>query len=88
MPKIYPNFSGNTKDLWWFVPILKAERLVLNSMQRITYCHKTSSYVKLLEGTNTKIGYLETTPGFRVAEKWAAETSEGKITACFLCNMT
>jgi nicotinate-nucleotide pyrophosphorylase (carboxylating) len=36
--------------------ILKAERMVLNSMQRMSaIATKTHSFVKLLEGTNTKI---------------------------------
>jgi len=36
--------------------ILKAERMVLNSMQRMSaIATKTNKYVKLLEGTNTKI---------------------------------
>jgi hypothetical protein len=35
--------------------ILKAERMVLNSMQRMSaIATKTNSFVKLLEGTNTK----------------------------------
>jgi nicotinate-nucleotide pyrophosphorylase (carboxylating) len=53
--------------------ILKAERMVLNSMQRMSaIATKTNSFVKLLEGTNTKIlDTRKTTPGFRVAEKWA-----------------
>jgi nicotinate-nucleotide pyrophosphorylase (carboxylating) len=54
--------------------ILKAERMVLNSMQRMSaIATKTNKYVKLLEGTNTKIlDTRKTTPGFRrVAEKWA-----------------
>jgi nicotinate-nucleotide pyrophosphorylase (carboxylating) len=34
---------------------------------------KTNSFVKLLEGTNTKMIPRKTTPGFRVAEKWAVK---------------
>ena len=47
--------------------ILKAERMVLNSMQRMSaIATKTNSYVKLLEGSNTKIlDTRKTTPGFR-----------------------
>jgi nicotinate-nucleotide pyrophosphorylase (carboxylating) len=47
--------------------------MVLNSMQRMSaIATKTNSFVKLLEGTNTKIlDTRKTTPGFRVAEKWA-----------------
>lgn len=60
--------------------ILKAERLVLNSMQRMSaIATKTRSYVKLLEGTNTKIlDTRKTTPGFRVAEKWAVKLGGGE----------
>lgn len=60
--------------------ILKAERLVLNSMQRMSaIATKTNSYVKLLEGTNTKIlDTRKTTPGFRVAEKWAVKLGGGE----------
>jgi nicotinate-nucleotide pyrophosphorylase (carboxylating) len=55
--------------------ILKAERMVLNSMQRMSaIATKTNKYVKLLEGTNTKIlDTRKTTPGFRVAEKMGCE---------------
>lgn len=60
--------------------ILKAERMVLNSMQRMSaIATKTSNYVKLLEGTNTKIlDTRKTTPGFRVAEKWAVKLGGGE----------
>ncbi|APA00683.1 MULTISPECIES: carboxylating nicotinate-nucleotide diphosphorylase [Flavobacterium] len=60
--------------------ILKAERMVLNSMQRMSaIATKTSSYVQLLEGTNTKIlDTRKTTPGFRVAEKWAVKIGGGE----------
>jgi nicotinate-nucleotide pyrophosphorylase (carboxylating) len=60
--------------------ILKAERLVLNSMQRMSaIATKTNSYVKLLEGTNTMIlDTRKTTPGFRVAEKWAVKLGGGE----------
>jgi nicotinate-nucleotide pyrophosphorylase (carboxylating) len=60
--------------------ILKAERLVLNSMQRMSaIATKTNSYVKLLEGTNTMIlDTRKTTPSFRVAEKWAVKIGGGK----------
>ena len=53
--------------------ILKAERLVLNSMQRMSaIATKTKQYVDLLEGTQTKIlDTRKTTPGFRACEKWA-----------------
>ncbi len=60
--------------------ILKAERLVLNSMQRMSaIATKTNSYVKLLEGTNTKIlDTRKTTPGFRACEKWAVKIGGGE----------
>ncbi|WP_291275879.1 carboxylating nicotinate-nucleotide diphosphorylase [Flavobacterium sp.] len=60
--------------------ILKAERLVLNSMQRMSaIATKTNSYVKLLEGTSTKIlDTRKTTPGFRACEKWAVKIGGGE----------
>ncbi|NGY37127.1 carboxylating nicotinate-nucleotide diphosphorylase [Flavobacterium sp. XN-5] len=60
--------------------ILKAERMVLNSMQRMSaIATKTNNYVKLLEGTDTKIlDTRKTTPGFRVAEKWAVKLGGGE----------
>ena len=60
--------------------ILKAERLVLNSMQRMSaIATKTKSYVDLLEGTSTKIlDTRKTTPGFRAAEKWAVTIGGGE----------
>ena len=60
--------------------ILKAERLVLNSMQRMSaIATKTNSYVKLLEGTKTKIlDTRKTTPGFRACEKWAVKIGGGE----------
>lgn len=66
--------SGNSQS------ILKAERLVLNSMQRMSaIATKTNSYVKLLEGTKTKIlDTRKTTPGFRACEKWAVKIGGGE----------
>jgi nicotinate-nucleotide pyrophosphorylase (carboxylating) len=60
--------------------ILKAERLVLNSMQRMSaIATKTNNYVKLLEGTKTKVlDTRKTTPGFRAAEKWAVKIGGGE----------
>ena len=60
--------------------ILKAERLVLNSMQRMSaIATKTQSYVRLLEGTTTKIlDTRKTTPGFRACEKWAVKIGGGE----------
>lgn len=60
--------------------ILKAERLVLNAMQRMSaIATKTNSFVKLLEGTNTKIlDTRKTTPGIRALEKWAVKIGGGE----------
>lgn len=60
--------------------ILKAERLVLNSMQRMSaIATKTQSYVKLLEGTHTKLlDTRKTTPGIRAIEKWAVKIGGGE----------
>lgn len=60
--------------------ILKAERLVLNSMQRMSaIATKTKAYVDLLEGTKTKIlDTRKTTPGFRACEKWAVKIGGGE----------
>ena len=68
------NVSGSSQS------ILKAERLVLNSMQRMSaIATKTSQYVKLLEGTKAKIlDTRKTTPGFRACEKWAVKIGGGE----------
>lgn len=60
--------------------ILKAERLVLNAMQRMSaIATKTASYVKLLEGTGTKVlDTRKTTPGIRAIEKWAVKIGGGE----------
>ena len=60
--------------------ILKAERLVLNSMQRMSsIATKTKKYVDLLDGTNTKVlDTRKTTPGFRACEKWAVKIGGGE----------
>ena len=60
--------------------ILKAERLVFNSMQRMSaIATKTTSYVDLLTGTQTKIlDTRKTTPGFRACEKWAVKIGGGE----------
>ncbi|TDD98018.1 carboxylating nicotinate-nucleotide diphosphorylase [Flavobacterium cellulosilyticum] len=60
--------------------ILKAERLVLNSMQRMSaIATKTNSYVELLKGTTAKIlDTRKTTPGFRACEKWAVKIGGGE----------
>ena len=60
--------------------ILKAERLVLNAMQRMSaIATKPKSYVQLLDGTNTKVlDTRKTTPGFRACEKWAVKIGGGE----------
>ena len=66
--------SGNSQS------ILKAERLVLNSMQRMSaIATKTKKYVDLIAGTKCKIlDTRKTTPGFRAAEKWAVKIGGGE----------
>ena len=65
--------SGNSQS------ILKAERLVLNAMQRMSaIATKTARFVKKLEGTGTKIlDTRKTTPGIRALEKWAVKIGGG-----------
>ena len=60
--------------------ILKAERLVLNSMQRMSaIATKTKKYVDILEGTTAKVlDTRKTTPGFRACEKWAVTIGGGE----------
>ena len=60
--------------------ILKAERLVLNSMQRMSaIATKTRFFMNLLEGTKTKVlDTRKTTPGVRVFEKWAVKIGGGE----------
>lgn len=60
--------------------ILKAERVVLNAMQRMSaIATKTNHLMSLLEGTNAKIlDTRKTTPNFRVAEKWAVKIGGGE----------
>ena len=60
--------------------ILKAERLVLNAMQRMSaIATKTSEFVRKLEGTKTKIlDTRKTTPGIRALEKWAVKIGGGE----------
>jgi len=60
--------------------ILKAERLVLNAMQRMSaIATKTNFFVTLLEGTQTKIlDTRKTTPGIRALEKWAVKIGGGE----------
>ena len=60
--------------------ILKAERLVLNAMQRMcAIATKTAFFVDLLKGTGTKIlDTRKTTPGIRALEKWAVKIGGGE----------
>jgi len=60
--------------------ILKAERLVLNAMQRMSaIATKTKAFVYLLDGTKTKIlDTRKTTPGIRAIEKWAVKIAGGE----------
>ncbi|MEN8787906.1 MAG: carboxylating nicotinate-nucleotide diphosphorylase [Flavobacteriaceae bacterium] len=66
--------EGNTQS------ILKGERLVLNAMQRMSaIATKTASYMKLLEGTHTRVlDTRKTTPGIRALEKWAVTIGGGE----------
>jgi nicotinate-nucleotide pyrophosphorylase (carboxylating) len=59
--------------------ILTAERLVLNTMQRMSaIATKTREFVNLLDGTKTKIlDTRKTTPGIRLLEKWAVHIGGG-----------
>jgi nicotinate-nucleotide pyrophosphorylase (carboxylating) len=62
------------------ISILQTERLVLNFMQRLSgIATQTHEYVKLLEGTHTKIlDTRKTTPGMRLLEKYAVKTGGGE----------
>ena len=59
--------------------ILKAERIVLNAMQRMSaIATKTEYFVQMLKGTSTKIlDTRKTTPGIRALEKWAVTIGGG-----------
>ena len=59
--------------------ILKAERIVLNAMQRMSaIATKTDYFVQMLKGTSTKIlDTRKTTPGIRALEKWAVTIGGG-----------
>lgn len=59
--------------------ILKAERLVLNCMQRMSgIATKTGEIVDILRGTTTKVlDTRKTTPGLRYIEKWAVRIGGG-----------
>lgn len=60
--------------------ILQTERLVLNIMQRMSgIATITNSYMKLLEGTATKVlDTRKTTPGMRILEKQAVRIGGGE----------
>lgn len=60
--------------------ILKAERTVLNAMQRMSaIATKTKTFVDLLKGTRTRIlDTRKTTPGIRALEKWAVKIGGGQ----------
>ena len=59
--------------------ILKAERFVLNAMQRMSaIATKTNFFTNLLKGTKTQIlDTRKTTPGIRALEKWAVKIGGG-----------
>lgn len=59
--------------------ILKAERLILNCMQRMSgIATKTHTLVQLCKGTKAKvIDTRKTTPGMRFIEKWAVKMGGG-----------
>jgi len=59
--------------------ILKAERLVLNAMQRMSaIATKTRRYVEILADLHTQIlDTRKTTPGIRALEKWAVRIGGG-----------
>ena len=59
--------------------ILMSERLVLNSMQRMSaIATKTRKFADVLKGTQTKIlDTRKTSPGIRAIEKWAVKIGGG-----------
>lgn len=59
--------------------ILKAERLVLNCMQRMSgIATSTDKLVQMISHTQAKLlDTRKTTPNFRIAEKWAVEIGGG-----------
>lgn len=60
--------------------ILKAERVVLNCMQRMSaIATKTQFFVNLVKGTKAKVlDTRKTTPGIRAIEKWAVKIGGGE----------
>ncbi len=74
----------NAGDIVFYVEgsaqsILKAERLVLNCMQRMSgIATKTHQIVALVKGTGVKLlDTRKTTPGLRYLEKWAVRIGGG-----------
>ncbi len=67
------HIQGKTRSL------LKAERLLLNCMQRMSgIATKTNALVKLIEGTSARLlDTRKTTPNFRLFEKWAVAIGGG-----------
>ena len=65
--------TGKTRSL------LQTERLMLNIMQRMSgIATMTNKYVKLLEGTGTRVlDTRKTTPGLRILEKQAVKIGGG-----------
>lgn len=59
--------------------LLQTERLMLNVMQRMSgVATRTRQYVKILEGTNTRVlDTRKTTPGLRLLEKEAVKIGGG-----------
>ncbi len=59
--------------------LLQTERLMLNIMQRMSgVATRTAEYVRLLEGTNTRVlDTRKTTPGLRLLEKEAVKIGGG-----------
>lgn len=72
--EIIMEISGNSRS------ILKAERLVLNCMQRMSgIATLTNQYVQAIAGTKAKIlDTRKTTPNFRPFEKWAVIIGGGQ----------
>ncbi|MDT0644743.1 carboxylating nicotinate-nucleotide diphosphorylase [Zunongwangia sp. F363] len=83
--KIKDGEKVKKRDIVFFVEgssrsILKAERLVLNGMQRMSaIATKTAEFVERLKGTKTQIlDTRKTTPGIRALEKWAVKIGGGE----------
>ena len=67
------HLEGDTQSL------LKAERLLLNCMQRMSgIATKTNALVNMIQGTSAKLlDTRKTTPNFRIFEKWAVHIGGG-----------